>query len=135
MSEVIEFDGEVVDTHEEGEAYEYYLRLVRRKVEGNLADRVLKRVGREAGVVESVERDYSSGTCELCGWGEEGIEILVDGCVVFCISQDDGSFYYAGEAPEIISPYIKFNEWLDGSTEGTVDFEPYNDEEWGSEND
>lgn len=135
MTEVIKFDGEIVDTHEEGEPYEYHLHLVRRKVEGNLAERVLKRVGREAGVVESVESDYSSGTCEVCGFGEEGIEILVDGHIVFRISQDDGSYYYTGEAPEIISPFTNFNEWLDGSTEGTVDFEPYNDEEWSNEDD
>lgn len=135
MTDVIEFDGEVLDTHEEGEPYDYYLSLVRRKVEGNLATRVLKRVGLEEGEVESIERDYSAGTCELCGFGEEGITILVGDHVVFHTVQDDGSFYYPSERPKIVSPYTLLNEWLDGSTEGAVDFEPYNKEEWSSEND
>lgn len=118
-------EGEIVDEFSDSEPWEFYVSVVRRSVEGHLADRVRARVNRPEGIVESVERNYSAGTCELCGYGEEGITILVDSCVVFAFSGDDGSYYYPEEAPEITNPFTVLSEWLDGNDEYAVDFAPY----------
>ena len=119
---ITEFNGEVIKEYEDSEPWEFYEHLVLRTVDGSLAEKVLARVGSSEGVVQSIERRYSSGTCELCGYGEEGITILVDGVIVFKYSADDGSFYYQEDMPdEIISPFVVFNNWLRGAESGTVD--------------
>lgn len=123
MSKVTEFDGPVLHEYEEHEPWEYSLELTEKLVEGNLADRVRARVGVDIGTVHSVEKNYDSGTCELCGYGSSGIKILVDGNLVFTTDQDNGAYSY--EDSDVVSPYTIFNAWLDGADEGSADFRQY----------
>lgn len=123
MTKVTEFDGPVLSEYEEHSPWEYSLELTEKLVEGSLADRVRARVGVDIGTVHSVERNYGSGTCELCGYGSDGIKILVDNMVVFATDQDNAEYSY--DESDVVSPYTIFNAWLDGADEGSVGFEPY----------
>lgn len=103
--EVTEIEGEVTGVEVDSEPYEYYSEVTHKVVTGGLRDAVLRRVGREEGHVTSLEDDYSTGTCELCGGEEQSITLFVDGEKVYQGSDSSG----LDESP---NPFVALNNWL-----------------------
>lgn len=124
IEELIEviYEGEVITEFVDAEPWTFYTHSTKRVVEGTLEAQVLARTGL-TGKVESVERNYSSGTCELCGYGEDGITILVDNKIVFSYAADNGEYSY--EAPDEPSPYLVLMAWLNGGDDGAGDLTEY----------
>lgn len=88
-------------------------------VEGDLANRVLARVGKSEGRVEIVEHHWDSGYCITCSYEETDFLVRVDGEEVYRTRDYMLDTIVKGEYIEpqatSLTSFGVFNEWLNGT--------------------
>lgn len=94
------------------------------RVEGDLAARVLARLGKTQGEVTILEDHWDLGYCVTCSSEVVDFEVAVDGEKVYR-TQYYGSEEYTGNTEQVeqfVNTYQAFNDWLNG---GEINEYPY----------
>lgn len=105
-----EIEGVVLEEEIDSEEWEFHSETTKKRVTGALETAVRHRVGKPTGVVESLETEYQSGTCDWCGYQNSGITIMVDGEKVFEYSRGGGLYDWEEDT---VSPFVALQNWLD----------------------